>query len=67
MVHEKEMTSVVHCLRTWSHYLLGSKFVVRMDNVATSYFQIQSKLTPKQVRWQQFLTEFDFDIEYKSG
>lgn len=40
-VQEKEMTmakKVVHCLRTWRHYLLGSKFIVKTDNVATSYF-----------------------------
>ncbi|VFQ91468.1 unnamed protein product [Cuscuta campestris] len=28
-VQEKEMTAVVHCLRTWRHYLLGTKFVVK--------------------------------------
>ncbi|OMO92033.1 hypothetical protein CCACVL1_06931 [Corchorus capsularis] len=61
----KEMTAVVHCLRTWRHYLLGSKFVVKMDNVATSYFQTQKKLTPKQARWQNFLAEFDFEFQYK--
>ncbi|KAL5794660.1 hypothetical protein ACOSP7_003254 [Xanthoceras sorbifolium] len=38
-VQEKEMTAVVHCLRTWRHYLLGSHFIIRTDNVATSYFQ----------------------------
>ena len=37
-VHEKEMTAVVHCLRTWQHYLLGKPFVVKMDNIAKSYF-----------------------------
>nr|XP_016433941.1 PREDICTED: uncharacterized protein LOC107760410 [Nicotiana tabacum] len=37
-VQEKEMTAIVHCLRTWRHYLLGSRFVVKTDNVATSYF-----------------------------
>ncbi|PKI61275.1 hypothetical protein CRG98_018339 [Punica granatum] len=66
-VQEKEMTAVVHCLRTWRHYLLGSKFVVRTDNIATSYFQTQKKLSPKQARWQDFLTEFDFVMEYKPG
>lgn len=35
-VQEKEMIVVVHYLRTWRHYLLGSKFVVKNDNVATS-------------------------------
>ncbi|PKI46331.1 hypothetical protein CRG98_033274 [Punica granatum] len=43
MVQEKEMMVVVHCLRTWRHYLLGSKFVVRTNNIATSYFKTQKK------------------------
>ncbi|RVX07455.1 Transposon Ty3-I Gag-Pol polyprotein [Vitis vinifera] len=47
-VQEKEMTAIVHCLRTWRHYLLGSHFIVKTDNVATSYFQTQKKLSPKQ-------------------
>ena len=61
------MTAVVHCLRTWRHYLLGSKFLVKTDNVATSYFQSQKKLSPKQARWQDFLAEFDYVLEYKPG
>ena len=66
-VQEKEMTAIVHCLRTWRHYLLGSHFIVKTDNVATSYFQTQKKLSPKQVRWQDFLAEFDYTLEYKPG
>ena len=61
------MTAVVHCLRTWRHYLLGSRFVVKTDNVATSYFQTQKKLSPKQARWQDFLAELDMVLEYKPG
>ncbi|RVW64250.1 Retrovirus-related Pol polyprotein from transposon 17.6 [Vitis vinifera] len=33
---------------------------------ATSYFQTQ-KLSPKQARWQDFLAEFDYTLEYKPG
>lgn len=66
-VQEKEMTAVVHCLRTWRHYLLGAPFVVKTDNVATSYSQFQKKLSPKQARWQDFLAEFDYSLEYKPG
>ena len=66
-VQEKEMPAVVHCLRVWRHYLLGSKFVVKTDNVATSYFLTQKKLSPKQARWQDFLAEFDYVLEYKPG
>ena len=32
-----------------------------------SYFQTQNKLSPKQARWQDFLAEFDYQLEYKSG
>jgi len=66
-VEEKEMTAVIHCLHTWRHHLLGSKFVIKTDNVATSYFQTQKKLTPKQARWQDFVAEFDYVMEYKLG
>ena len=41
--------------------------MVKTDNVATSYFLKQKKLTPKQIRWQAFLAEFDFVMEYKPG
>ncbi|GJR81376.1 putative nucleotidyltransferase, ribonuclease H [Tanacetum coccineum] len=61
----KEITMVVHCLRIWRHYLLGSRFVIKTDNIATSYFQTQKKLSPKQARWQDFLAEFDYQLEYK--
>ncbi|XP_042968946.1 uncharacterized protein LOC122301604 [Carya illinoinensis] len=66
-VQEKEMTAIIHCLRVWRHYLLGSRFVVKTDNIATSYFQSQKKLSPKQARWQDFLAEFDFVLKYKPG
>ena len=45
--HEKEMIAVVHCLLAWRVYLLGSKFVVRTDNVANTFFSTQKKLSPK--------------------
>ena len=49
-VQEKEMTAIIHCLRVWRHYLLGTRFVIMTDNVATSYFQTQKKLSSKQAR-----------------
>ncbi|GJX16761.1 putative nucleotidyltransferase, ribonuclease H [Tanacetum coccineum] len=66
-MQEKEMTVVVHCLRIWRHYLLGSRFVIKTDNITTSYFQTQKKLSPKQARWEDFLAEFDYQLEYKPG
>ncbi|KAE8730099.1 hypothetical protein F3Y22_tig00003041pilonHSYRG00844 [Hibiscus syriacus] len=47
-VQDKEMTAIIHCLRVWRHYLLGAHFTIKTNNVATSYFQTQKKLSPKQ-------------------
>lgn len=65
--HEKEMTAIVHYLRTWRLYLLGVSFIVKTDNVSSTYFKTQSKLTLKQARWQEFLAEFDFELVYNPG
>ncbi|KAL0287105.1 UNVERIFIED_CONTAM: Retrovirus-related Pol polyprotein from transposon.6 [Sesamum angustifolium] len=66
-VHEKELLAVVHCLRLWRHYLLGSPFVVKTDNIAVSNFMSQSKLTSRQARWQELLSEFHFVLEYRAS
>ena len=39
-MHEKEMTAVVHYLQIWWVYLLGTKFLVIIDNVANTFFKI---------------------------
>ncbi|KAL0434762.1 UNVERIFIED_CONTAM: Transposon Tf2-12 polyprotein [Sesamum radiatum] len=65
--HEKELLAVVHCLRLWRHYLLGSPFVVKTDNTAVSHFMTQPKLTSRQARWQELLSEFHFVLEYRAG
>ncbi|KAJ8899074.1 hypothetical protein K2173_010227 [Erythroxylum novogranatense] len=65
--HEKEMLVVVHCLDTWRVYLLGTRFVVRTDNVANTFFRTQKKLSAKQAQWQEFLAEYDFVWEHKPG
>jgi hypothetical protein len=36
--HEKEMAAIMHFLGVWRVYLLGSKFVVKTDNLANTFF-----------------------------
>ncbi len=53
--HEKEMWAMIHCLKTWGHYI-SSKDVVWTDNVTLKYFATQlnhilspsSKLTSRR-------------------
>ena len=59
------MVVVVHCLQVWRVYLLGTRFVARID-IANALFKMQNKLSPKQARWK-FLGEYDFMWEHKPG
>jgi len=63
--HKKEMWAVVHCLKTWGHYIGSKDVVVWTDNVTLKYFATQPKLSSKQVRWQDTLALFNVDIRHK--
>ena len=65
--HEKEMTTMVHCLQQWRYYLLGSIFTVDTDNMANTFFKTQKKLSPRQARWQEFLVDFQFEWLHRLG
>ena len=47
-VQEKEMTAVMYWHCTWRHYSLMITFIIKTNNITTSYFQTQENLTPKQ-------------------
>ena len=66
-VHEQELLAVVVALREWRHYLHGRKFRVITDHHSLRYLQTQPHLSPRQVRWSEFLQQFDADIEYQDG
>ena len=65
--HEKELTVVVHCLQQWRYYLLGNIFTVVTDNVVNTFFKTRKKLSPKQARWQEFLTDFKCEWLHRQG
>ncbi len=50
--HEKEMWAMIHCLKTWGHYIGSKDVVVWIDNVTLKYFATQPKLSSKQLKWQ---------------
>ncbi len=45
--HEKEIWVVIHCLKTWGHYICSKDVVVRTGNVTLKYFATQPKLSSK--------------------
>ena len=40
---------------------------VLTDHKGLEYFMTTKKLTPRQARWAEFLSEYNFIISYQSG
>jgi len=55
------MLAVLKALNEWRHYLLGHTFDLYSDNEAVKYFLKQPSLTPRQARWVQLFSEYDFN------
>lgn len=67
--HERELLGVVYALKQFRHYLLGSPHptVVRTDHKSLRHFPNQKELSDKQVRWMEYLQQFDLDLDYVEG
>ena len=68
-VHERELLAIVLALRVWRHFLYGSEFKVicQTDHRPLQHFMTQASLSARQVRWQQFLSEFNLTVKYIPG
>ena len=68
---EKEATAIVEAIRKWSQFLYGRHFTVITDQQAVSFMYKTTNLgkikNGKILRWHMELSEFDFDIVYRSG
>ena len=65
--HEKEMLAIVRALKKFRADLLGTHFTVYTDHRTLECFQGQRDLSRRQARWQEFLADYDFSIEYVRG
>ncbi|KAL4257233.1 DNA/RNA polymerase superfamily protein [Pleurotus pulmonarius] len=65
--HEKEMLAIVRALHKWRNELLGAEFQVFTDHRTLEFFNQQRNLSKKQLRWQEFLADFNFTINYVCG
>lgn len=67
-VREKEFMAIVFALKAWRSLLMYRKFVIRTDHHSLIYLQRQNQLnTGRLARWIDFLSQFDFTIEYLPG
>jgi len=75
--HVLELLAVVHALRVFRHYLLGSgaprppgcvsDFDLRTDNQAITWLKTNKHLNKMYIRWLDEIEDFRFDITHLPG
>lgn len=66
-VHEKELLGIIRVLKKWRMDLMGSSFVVYTDHRTLEIFNVQRDLSHCQLRWQEFLSQYECTINYIKG
>jgi len=66
-LREREMLAIVHAVKKWKHDLLVSEIKHFTDNVALKFWSTVQNLSPRQVRWQAYVSMFDIDISHITG
>jgi hypothetical protein len=65
--HDLELAAVVHALRIWRHYIMGTKCQVYTNHKSLKYVFIQKDLNLRQRRWMELNKNYDLEIHYHLG
>ena len=67
-VHDKELMAIINAFEEWQPYLSGTEDPVDVytDHRNLKYFTTK-ELSPRQIRWAEFLGPFNFRIHYVKG
>jgi hypothetical protein len=64
---ERELTAVIHALKVWRCYLWGCQFTIKSDHEPLKYLQTKATLSPRQARWCELLSAYNYVWVYKKG
>ena len=67
LTHDMELAAVVFALKIWRYYLYGEQFKVYSDHKSLKYIFTQWDLNMRQLRWMEFLEDYDFTLHYHPG
>ena len=65
--HDLELAAVVHALKIWRHYIIGTKCQVYIDHKSLKYVFTQKELNMRQRRWLELIKDYDLEILYHPG
>jgi hypothetical protein len=59
--------AIIDYLKKWEPQLSGLRFKVLTDHAPLTHWKTQKTLSPRQIRWNEILSRFDFDIHHIPG
>ncbi|GJV54553.1 putative reverse transcriptase domain-containing protein [Tanacetum coccineum] len=62
--HDLELEAVVFALKTWRHYLYGTKSVIYTDHKSLQHIFDQKDLNMRQRRWIELFSDYECEIRY---
>ncbi|GKF50740.1 putative reverse transcriptase domain-containing protein, partial [Tanacetum coccineum] len=65
--HDLELRAIVFVLKTWRHYLYGTKSVIYTDHKSLQHIFNQKDLNMHQRRWIELFSDYDYEIRYHPG
>jgi hypothetical protein len=66
-VHERELYGLIHALKKYRHYLLGSDVTFEGDHKPLQWIKTQKTLSPRQARWLELMEAFNWVFKYVPG
>ena len=68
-IYDKEFLAIINAFKEFRHYLLGSKHKVKVytDHKNIAHFATTQQLSGRQIRWAEYLSEFDYEIIHRKG
>ncbi|GJR05993.1 putative nucleotidyltransferase, ribonuclease H [Tanacetum coccineum] len=65
--HDLELGAVVFALKTWRHYLYGTRSVIYTDHKSLQHIFDQTELNMRQRRWIELFSDYECEIRYHPG
>jgi hypothetical protein len=67
MILTLELAAVIHALKIWRHYLMGTKCNIYSDHKSLKYIFTQADLNMRQRRWLEHIKDYDLEVHYHPG
>jgi ribonuclease HI len=65
--HDLELAAVVHALKMWRHYLMGTQCNIYTDHKSLKYIFTQADLNMRHRRWLELIKDYDLEVHYHPG